>query len=52
MYLSLNQPEPHHFDFALLPCCARGAPTVCVTCVWAGVDSAWKQEKTRSEENA
>jgi hypothetical protein len=19
--------------------------TVCVTCVWAGVDSAWKQEK-------
>jgi len=20
-------------------------PTVCVTCVWAGVDSAWEQEK-------
>ena len=20
-------------------------PTVCVTCVWAGVDSAWKQKK-------
>ena len=22
-----------------------GCPTVCVTCVWAGVDSAWEQEK-------
>ena len=20
-------------------------PTVCVTCVWAGVDSAWEQKK-------
>jgi hypothetical protein len=20
-------------------------PTVCVTCVWAGVDNAWEQEK-------
>jgi hypothetical protein len=20
-------------------------PTVCVTCVWAGVESAWEQEK-------
>jgi len=20
-------------------------PTVCVTCVWAGVDSVWEQEK-------
>jgi hypothetical protein len=20
-------------------------PTICVTCVWAGVDSAWEQEK-------
>jgi hypothetical protein len=26
-------------DFAL------GCPTACVTCVWAGVDSAWEQEK-------
>ena len=24
---------------------ARGVPTVCVTCVWAGVDSAWEQKK-------
>jgi hypothetical protein len=24
---------------------ARGVPTVCVTCVWAGVDNAWEQEK-------
>ena len=24
---------------------SRGVPTVCVTCVWAGVDSAWEQEK-------
>jgi len=24
---------------------ASGAPTVCVTCVWAGVDSAWEQKK-------
>jgi len=24
---------------------ARGCLTVCVTCVWAGVDSAWEQEK-------
>jgi hypothetical protein len=23
----------------------RGVPTVCVTCVWAGVDNAWEQEK-------
>jgi hypothetical protein len=27
------------FDFAF------GCLTVCVTCVWAGVDSAWEQEK-------
>jgi hypothetical protein len=26
-------------------CYARGVPTVCVTCVWAGVDNAWEQEK-------
>ncbi|MCC7118205.1 MAG: hypothetical protein IT310_06740 [Anaerolineales bacterium] len=25
--------------------CARGVPTVCVTCVWAGVDSVWEQKK-------
>jgi hypothetical protein len=24
---------------------ARGWLTVCVTCVWAGVDSLWEQEK-------
>ena len=24
---------------------ARGGLTVCVTCVWAGVDSVWEQEK-------
>jgi hypothetical protein len=24
---------------------ALGCLTVCVTCVWAGVDSAWEQEK-------
>ena len=24
---------------------ARGLPTACVTCVWAGVDSVWEQEK-------
>ena len=23
----------------------RGVPTVCVTCVWAGVDSVWEQRK-------
>jgi hypothetical protein len=23
----------------------RSQPTVCVTCVWAGVDSVWEQEK-------
>jgi hypothetical protein len=23
-------------------------PTVCVTCVWAGVDSAWEQEKLKA----
>jgi len=23
--------------------------TVCVTCVWAGVDSAWEQEKLEAE---
>ena len=28
-------------DFAFAP----GCPTVCVTCVWAGVDSVWEQEK-------
>jgi hypothetical protein len=28
-------------DFAF----ALGCPTVCVTCVWAGVDSVWEQEK-------
>jgi hypothetical protein len=22
-----------------------GGPTVCVTCVWAGVDKVWEQEK-------
>jgi hypothetical protein len=26
-------------------CFARGWLTVCVTCVWAGVDSVWEQEK-------
>ncbi len=31
--------------FLFLPCYARGVPTVCVTCVWAGVDNAWEQEK-------
>jgi hypothetical protein len=31
------------FDF--LPYRARGVPTVGVTCVWAGVDNAWEQEK-------
>jgi hypothetical protein len=29
------------FAFALWLC----LPTACVTCVWAGVDSAWEQEK-------
>jgi hypothetical protein len=24
---------------------ARGWLTVCVTCVWAGVDNAWEQDK-------
>jgi len=24
---------------------AFGSPTVCVTCVWAGEDNAWEQEK-------
>jgi hypothetical protein len=24
---------------------ARNCPTVCVTCVWAGVDNVWEQEK-------
>ena len=24
---------------------SRNRPTVCVTCVWAGVDSVWEQEK-------
>jgi hypothetical protein len=23
-------------------------PTVCVTCVWAGVDSAWEQENLKA----
>jgi hypothetical protein len=23
----------------------RSQPTVCVTCVWAGVDSVWEQKK-------
>ena len=23
----------------------RSVPTACVTCVWAGVDNAWEQEK-------
>jgi hypothetical protein len=27
------------------PYFARSQPTVCVTCVWAGVDSLWEQEK-------
>jgi hypothetical protein len=27
---------------------ARGVPTVCVTCVWAGVDNVWEQEKTEA----
>jgi len=26
-------------------CFSIGNPTVCVTCVWAGVDSAWEQRK-------
>jgi len=26
----------------------RSAPSVCVTCVWAGVDNAWKQKKTEA----
>ena len=28
---------------------ARGVPTVCVTCVWAGVDNAWEQDAKRLE---
>jgi len=40
----------HHFApvsglIFFLPCYARGVPTVCVTCVWAGVDNAWEREK-------
>jgi hypothetical protein len=31
------------FGFALA--LLLGYPTVCVTCVWAGVDNAWEQEK-------
>jgi hypothetical protein len=26
-------------------CIAKSGLTACVTCVWAGVDSAWEQEK-------
>ena len=26
-------------------CCDTRRPTVCVTCVWAGVDNVWEQEK-------
>ena len=31
-----------------LCCFARNCPTVCVTCVWAGVDSAWEQENAEA----
>jgi hypothetical protein len=34
---------------------ARGKPTACVTCVWAGVDNAWEQgnaEARKMLENA
>jgi len=27
---------------------ARGVPTVCVTCVWAGVDNVWEQENAEA----
>jgi hypothetical protein len=37
-----------HFD--LLPDNLTGWLTVCVTCVWVGVDNAWEQEKTQSYE--
>jgi len=28
---------------------AQARLTVCVTCVWAGVDSAWEQEKLEAK---
>jgi len=31
--------------YLLCVCCAECRRTVCVTCVWAGVDSVWEQEK-------
>jgi hypothetical protein len=33
------------FLFIIFLCYARNCPTVCVTCVWAGVDSLWEQDK-------
>jgi len=33
------------FRFAFYSLNWKGGLTVCVTCVWAGVDSAWEQEK-------
>jgi hypothetical protein len=33
-----------HFLTLFVLSCAN-CPTVCVTCVWAGVDSVWEQEK-------
>jgi hypothetical protein len=37
IYFSLNR-----FYFA------RVVPTVCVTCVWAGVDNVWEQENAEA----
>jgi hypothetical protein len=39
--LKRNLRNKYGFALALRRC----QPTVCVTCVWAGVDNAWEQEK-------
>ena len=36
-------PKIHTVDSA--SCLVSSQPTACVTCVWAGVDSVWEQEK-------
>jgi hypothetical protein len=40
----VHESESHIYSFISTPS-ARSGLTVCVTCVWAGVDSVWEQEK-------
>ena len=50
-YIFTVRPFIKYYPLFFLPCCARGVPTVSVTCWWAGVDYADCTEKCPSVES-